>query len=107
AVGGGVTRPASTEWNGIDWRSIDALPGRIDVGKALPPYPAPTVPAGSPAGTGGRFDVDPVGVVAGTTLKQFQTAQTARQQLADQIYRRLLAVTGVPPIPAAQAATPS
>jgi hypothetical protein len=71
--------------------------GRIGLNRPLPPFPhhgsglAP--PFGPPLlkDPNGRFDD------GGPIQAQFQAALTARQQLADDIYRQLLAVTGVPP----------
>jgi hypothetical protein len=81
----------------VDWRSQDAALGRVDLNRFLPPYPHQgrgLSPAGYSAvpltGAAGRFDADPA------VRAQFLAAQAARQQLADDIYRRLLAVTGVP-----------
>src|SRR5262249_31696614 len=91
APGGGPGDPR------VDWRSLDAALGRADLNRFLPPYPhpgeglshaaaraAPLVPYGS------RFDAGGAGV-----LDHFLEAQAARQGLADDIYRRLLAATGV------------
>jgi hypothetical protein len=81
----------------VDWRSQDAVRGRVDLNRFLPPYPhqgkglTPADYSPTPlTGVAGRFDVEP-GVRA-----QFLAAQGARQRLAGDIYRRLLAVTGVP-----------
>jgi hypothetical protein len=81
----------------IDWRSADAALGRVDLNRFLPPYPHqgqgldPDSYRPTPlVGPGGRFDAGGPAVRA-----QFLAAQAARQQLADDIYRRLLAVTGV------------
>ncbi len=71
--------------------------GRIGLNRPLPPFPHQgsglTPPFGPPLVTdpNGRFDD------GGPIQAQFQVALTARQQLADDIYRQLLAVTGVPP----------
>jgi hypothetical protein len=62
------------------------------------PYKNTPVP-----GFAGRFDSDATS--NGPIYTQFLAAQTARQQLADDIYRRLLKVTRV--APAANPATPS
>jgi hypothetical protein len=84
----------------LDWRGVTAALGRVDLGRPLPPYPhqgsgrAP--PFGPPLVAGNvSFDVD---APAGPVWQQFVLAQAARQQLANDIYRRLLAVAGVPPI---------
>src|SRR5262249_32239920 len=87
---------ANTDFNGNDWRAVRGLLGRINLSRFLPPYPhqgSGTTRAASSStpmvthGLDGRSD--------GAAQQQFQAAQTARQQLADEIYRRLLAVTGV------------
>jgi hypothetical protein len=71
-----------------DWRALDAILGRINLNRRLTPYPLPSPQ--TPATYNGRFDVAAV-------ADQFQKAQRDRQKLADDIYRRLLAVTGVGP----------
>jgi hypothetical protein len=91
----------------IDWRSIDAALNKVDLNRYLPAYPhqgsgttplsASAVPITLNGANGlpdpnGRFDVN-VNVQA-----QFLVAQQARQQFADDIYRRLLLVTGVPSV---------
>jgi len=90
-----------------DWRSKDALLEKINLDQPLPRYPHQYVDAsgnrmlGGNGGNGynGRYD-NPNAVQAPYTLtdvqNQFQLAQSARQNLADAIYRRLLAVTGAP-----------
>src|SRR5262249_42429746 len=60
-----------------DWRANSAALGRLDLNRPLPRYPAP---AGA-------------GVI--TDLVGFEVAQKARQQLAEDIFLRLRAVTGV------------
>src|SRR5262249_25477322 len=68
-----------------------------DLNRFLPPYPHqgrglhPATYQPKPlVGFAGGFDAgDPM------VVQQFQAAQAARQRLADDIYRRLLAVTGV------------
>jgi hypothetical protein len=61
---------------GTDWRCATAALGRLDLNRPLPPYP-------------------PVkgGVISDN--KGFQAAELARQQLAEDIYVRLLSATGV------------
>jgi hypothetical protein len=71
-----------------DWRALDAILGRIDLNRRLTPYPLPSPQ--TPATYNGRFDV-------AAAADQFQQAQRDRQKLADDIYRRLFAVTGVAP----------
>ncbi|HEY7329540.1 MAG TPA: hypothetical protein VH592_18015 [Gemmataceae bacterium] len=81
----------------VDWRSWAGALGRVDLHRFLPPYPhqgqgldrASWSPIPLMA-VGGRFDTGPVAVAT-----QFGAAQTARQQLANDIYRRLLVVTSV------------
>jgi hypothetical protein len=87
---------------------------RVDLNRFLTPYPhmgssqSPGQPVSQlnyiskpAAGFNGRFDVDKAS--NGPIYSQFMQAQADRQQLADDIYRRLLRVTGVPApaIPAA------
>src|SRR5207253_748820 len=79
---------------------------RINLDRPLPPYPhqgsglAP--PFGPPLTVAGgqvRLDVPfTVDAPDGPVWKQFVLAQQARQRLANDIYRRLLAVTGVPSV---------
>lgn len=103
-------RLASGEFGPLDWRAVSAALGRVDLQRPLPPYPhqgsglAP--PFGAPLTLRkGRpvldipFDVD---APNGPIWQQFVAAHTARQRLADDIYRRLLAITGVPPLHADQ-----
>jgi hypothetical protein len=83
-------RPLDTE-NGEfrdDWHAADAELERVNLNRRLTPYPLPAPQ--TPATYNGRFDVAAV-------ANQFQKAQRDRQKLADDIYRRLLAVTGVAP----------
>src|SRR5262249_39000036 len=102
----GDPRQANGELGPTDWRAVTAALGRIDLCRPLPPYPhqgsgkAPpfgpplTVRNGQPA-----LDI-PFAVDApdGPIWRQFVLAQSARQQLAEDVYRRLLAVTGAAPI---------
>jgi hypothetical protein len=67
-----------------DWRAGRSRLPRIDLNRPLTPYP-PTVGV-----TDGRFDGDLA------SARQFLQAQGDRQRLADDIYRRLLAATGLP-----------
>jgi hypothetical protein len=80
----------------VDWRSAVAVLGRVNLNRFLPPYPHQgrgTTPASYSrqplVDPGGRFDAGDVAV-----REQFLAAQVARQRLADDVYRRLLAVTG-------------
>jgi hypothetical protein len=70
------------------WQAADADLERVNLNRRLTPYPLPA--AQTLATYNGRFDV---AAAAG----QFQQAQRDRQKLADDIYRRLLAVTGIAP----------
>jgi hypothetical protein len=79
-----------------DWHAADADLGRVNLNRRLTPYPLPSPQ--TLATYNSRFDVAAV-------ADQFQKAQRDRQQLADDIYRRLLAVTGV--APPAQPAAPT
>jgi hypothetical protein len=94
---------------------------RVDLNRFLPPYPHmgqggfqqpspgvfvidPTSYKNTPVpGFAGRFDADQAS--SGPIWTQFVVAQLARQQLADDIYRRLLRVTGLPQ--ASNAAAPT
>jgi hypothetical protein len=104
----------------IDWRAVDvtldstnlalAL-SRVDLNRFLPPYPqhgtgtsvATYVPGpmardtatGAPLQPYDRWDGWPNST---NILNQAQSALAARQQLANDIYRRLLLVTGVKPV---------
>jgi hypothetical protein len=80
-----------------DWRSALAALGRVDLNRFLPPYPHqgrgtdPAAYSQAPlVSYADRFDADGEAV-----WEQFRAAQAARQRLADDLYRRLLAVTGV------------
>jgi hypothetical protein len=81
-----VTPPATTATPpgdfAADWRAITACLERLDLNRPLPPYPAPT---------GGLIDISNP---QSPTTKAFQAAELARQQLAEDIYLRLIAVTG-------------
>ncbi|MHB8736893.1 MAG: hypothetical protein ACYC6M_16440, partial [Terriglobales bacterium] len=84
------------------WRAIDAALGRINLNRPLPPYPhmgSGVLPPWGPA-------LVPYGVSYSSlpaAQQQFLVAQNARQQLANSIYRTLVAVTGAP-LPATPAA---
>ncbi|MCI0462448.1 MAG: hypothetical protein L0Z62_36315, partial [Gemmataceae bacterium] len=86
--------PPQSEF-GPDGRAL-TRPARIDVNRPLTPYPLPSPQ--TLATYNQRFDV-PVLEVA------FRQAQKDRQELAHDIYRRLLAVTGV--VPPVNPATPT
>ena len=77
--------PASSP--GVGWRSLVAALGRVDLNRPLTPYPLPapqTLPTYNQ-----RFDTPAL-------ADQFQQAQRERQQLADDVYNRLLRLAGVP-----------
>jgi hypothetical protein len=97
--------PSGATWSSeftADWRdAIANAVGRMDLAVALTPFPSmdPQV----------RFDSTaastlPDGTVT-TVAQQYQLAMADRQAFANQIYRRLLAVTGVAPV--AAPATPT
>jgi hypothetical protein len=65
---------------GVDWRALTGAAGRLDLNRRLTPYP-PDLHA--------RFDVP-------AQAPAFLQAQLDRQRLANDLYDRLLAVTGVP-----------
>jgi hypothetical protein len=100
--------PFQTEF-GTDWRAASAALGRIKLNRPLPPYPhmgsGMIPPYGSPiAGT--AYGQSYGTLTAGTALSnQYQAAFLARVTLANDIYRRLLSLTGV--TPAANPATPT
>jgi hypothetical protein len=96
-----------------DWRALSAALGRVDLNRTLTPYPLyPRVPGSrqTTASYNARFDdpnnsfyadKNPPALPAPTfdsPLAQFLQAQTDRQNLANDIYRRLLVVTGVLPV---------
>jgi hypothetical protein len=64
----------------LDWRAITACLERLDLNRPLPPYPAPM---------GGVIDL-----TNPTTRAAFQAADQGRRQLAEDIYLRLITVTG-------------
>ncbi len=106
------TSPPTSEF-GTDWRALTAnvttytannlFPytspgGRIQLNRPLPPYPhmgsglVPPYTAGAMAGASTGYNL-----TAGNPIyNQFLAAQNARQALANDIYRRLLALAGIP-----------
>lgn len=83
----------------VDWRAVDAALGRMDLNRFLPPYPhqgqgtTPTTYKASPLCLAtDRFDTAPA------LQAQANAALAARQSLANDIYQRLLKVTGAPPL---------
>src|SRR5262249_10962907 len=103
------TVPANSEF-GQDYRSLIAALEKVDLNRPLAPYPhqgsGRRPPFGRPltvetsrnlVDAFGRFDTDPPNPQID---QQFRWAQQDRQTLANDIYRRLVAVPGVPlPVP--------
>lgn len=94
------------EFGGADWRSLLSSMGRVNLNRPLPPYPhlgsGTTPPFGPPLtrNASGQvvFDLSfHFDEPAGPIFTQFLLAQTARQKLAEELYQRLLLVTGVSP----------
>jgi hypothetical protein len=123
----GSVPPSSSEFADADWRAnndmitlnsgrLTQYLSRIDLNRFLTPYPhmgssqspgQPVTPlnyVSNPApGFSGRFDSDQT--TNGPIYTQFLAAQRDRQELADEIYRRLLRVAGVPAVAAPPAPT--
>jgi hypothetical protein len=85
----------------VDWKSADAVLGKVDLSRFLAPYPhlgQGTTAAGYNStpmiSSYARFDAAVANSAA--IQAQFTAAQQDRQKLADDIYRRLLRVTSVP-----------
>jgi hypothetical protein len=91
-----------------DWRAVDVTAqttilssalAKVDLNRFLPPYPHQ-----GQGTTLGTFNPTPMTAAndrfddAGAIQNQAAAAVQARQQLANDIYRRFLAVTGVPPV---------
>ncbi len=98
----GAALPASTEFT-VDWKSADAVIGKVDLNRFLSPYPhlgqgttAATYVSTPMVNPYDRFDQNVANGPA--ILAQYKQAQADRQQLADDIYRRLLRVTSVPAV---------
>jgi hypothetical protein len=72
-------------------RAATALLGRLDLNKKLPPYPAPVPPAGQ------------INMGDPATAAAFQAAQQARQNMAADIFNRLVWVTTGQQLPTSQA----
>ncbi|HEY7309081.1 MAG TPA: hypothetical protein VH643_06890, partial [Gemmataceae bacterium] len=110
---------------GPDWRAVSPNPatyattnlfpgnnpflymspgGRIRLNRPLPPYPHMGAGATPPYTNQPPNNPSPYGVGYNLTqapiAAQFTAAQNARQSLANDIYRRLLALTGVAPVAA-------
>ena len=78
--------PPDSDFGAQDWRAVFATLERIDLSQNPPSYPHQQPGANYFM----RFDT------SAAVSQQFLAAQTYRQNLADQIYRRLLIVTGAP-----------
>ncbi len=95
--------PVNNELAKFDWRAVDAVLGSVDLNRFLTPYPhmgyntdqvtfsPESYVSGKYPTFQARFDEDNGGPI----WKQYKAAELARQQLANDIYRRLLKVTGV------------
>jgi hypothetical protein len=109
--------PANSEFRipgqnglGVDWRSFDAALGKVDLNRFLSPYPHQgqgTTPASyspTPMNANTNGPPSPLGPNdpyvgqqnSQAIMGQAAQAQTDRQKLANDIYRRLLRVAGVP-----------
>jgi hypothetical protein len=108
----------NTWWPLANPNTLQLALGKIDLNRPLTPYPL--MPAGgNPYGGSaqtqatymGRFD-DPNNMNYdqnnfASLVAQYQKAQTDRQNLANDIYRRLLAITGVAPVSPLNLGTPT
>ena len=114
--------PPNTLNTAVDWRAIDAALSKVNLNRFLPPYPhqgqgtnaAPYNKVSNPNGyqpvpltatPNDRFD-DPNAPNAAAISNQFVAAHQARQKMANDIYRRLLLVTGVPGVALTDQPTP-
>jgi hypothetical protein len=107
-----ATSPINSEF-GIDWRWTNTayngqVLGRLKLNRPLPPYPHMGSGLVPPYGTA----LSPFGIAYDLTnaavSAQLQAAVTARQTLANDIYRRLLSLTGTqPPAPPANLPPPA
>jgi hypothetical protein len=92
---------------GADWKAVSAGLRRIRLNRPLPPYPhmgsGQMPPYQAPLVTWGTSYT----LTAGPIATQYQAALSARQILANDLYRRLLALTGVTPVVAPAAPTPT
>jgi hypothetical protein len=93
-----------------EWRNIFAALGRVDLNRQLTPYPSYSYGSNNPSiqDYAGRYDsaAAPAGLMSQrfkTVFAQYQQAQADRQQLASDIFARLVSVTGAP-MPAVPAA---
>jgi hypothetical protein len=91
-------------YTGYQWPSgtqLQTALSRINLNRRLTPYPLyDTGLGGSPVWTNTQSG-STYNAVFSTTSTAFQEAQADRQKLADDIYRRLLIVAGVPPVSSA------
>lgn len=108
-------------FNSIDTTGVSAVLSKVDLNRFLPPYPhmgqgltavtynpTPMLKAnGQPMTSYDRFDPGDGSQASQDIIIQFMAAQAARQQLAKDIYTRLVAVTGapMPAVPASPTAT--
>jgi hypothetical protein len=101
------TAPAATATSGTefgtDWRSNIAALTKIDLRRTLRQYPLYNGPLQNTSSYLRRFDIQG----GATTYTDFLNAQADRQKLADDLYRRLLVVCGVPPVVTAASPTNS
>jgi hypothetical protein len=89
--------PLGSDYTAV-WQSLTAALGRVDLNRPLPPYPhmsSGTTTALVAANA--RYDNAPNSGMPANVQTQLLAANGARQQLAIDIYLRLLAVTGVAP----------
>jgi len=99
APAGTPNPPVGSEYT-PSWQSVASALGRVDLNRPLPPYPH--MSAGSVATPlvltpNARYDNGANSAMAANVQTALLTATAARQQLAIDIYLRLLAVTGVAP----------
>lgn len=99
------------EFGGVDWRALTAALGRVDLNRPLAPYPHQGSGQRPPFGQPLTRDPQNAALMAPHNafvanpadpqiVQQLNWAQEDRQRLARDIYRVLLAITGVsPPTP--------
>jgi hypothetical protein len=90
--------PVGSEYT-ASWQSFTAALGRLDLNRPLPPYPhmASGLTTMMTNTANDRFDVPSTNYTQPQIQTQLLAATAARQQLAIDVYLRLLAVTGVAP----------
>ncbi len=89
--------PVGSEYT-PSWQSVPSALGRVDLNRPLPPYPH--MSSGLTAALvaqNARYDNGANSAMAPNVLAQLTAATAARQQLAIDVYLRLLAVAGVAP----------